>query len=111
MSFWPMRFDLYTENAGGERWHLRADDGRVVATSVASFGTRAVAGRAAEDFRDQCETCDYDVWDNDGLWYWDANGANGNPVVTGEGAGFVSEDGATRAYEHVRDNAARASGP
>jgi uncharacterized protein YegP (UPF0339 family) len=106
-----MRLDVYTHGARDERWKLVADNGSIVATSVDSFATRAAADRAAEEFRGQAETCDYDVWDNDHRWYWDANADNGRPVVNGASAGFTSESGATRAYESVRDNAARASGP
>lgn len=106
-----MRFYVYNESTGGARWNLRADDEQIVASSVESFGTSATAERAAEDFKDQADTCDYDVWDNDGSWYWDANASNGRPIVSGANAGFASEYQATLAYKHVRDHAGSAEGP
>ena len=81
-----MRFYVYNESTGGARWNLRADDEQIVASSVESFGTSATAERAAEDFKDQADTC----------------GAN---------AGFASEYQATLAYKHVRDHAGSADGP
>ena len=106
-----LRFQVYTESTGEARWTLTADDEQVVASSVDSFGTSGTAERSAEDFKDQADTCDYDVWDNDGLWYWDANASNGRPIVNGATTGFASEYQATLAYRHVRDHAGSADGP
>ena len=106
-----MRFHVYTESGGKARWNLRADDDRILASSVGSFGTNRGAERSADDFRDEANTCDYDVWDNDGAWYWDGSAAGGKRIVSGAGAGFVSESRATLAYENVRDHAAEATGP
>ena len=53
-SLWTgaLRFGVYEESSGRHRWRLTTSDGRDLATSTASFGTREEAQRAAGENRD-----------------------------------------------------------
>jgi len=105
-----MRFEVYETSAGNSRWRMVAGNGEEVANSGENFASHSNAKRAAESFKSDAKTHDYEVYESGDSWRWRAKSSNGQ-IVASSSEPFTTQSNAKRAADNVRDNARGASGP
>jgi uncharacterized protein YegP (UPF0339 family) len=127
------RFQLYEDNSGEWRWHLRHRNGNIIADSAEGYTARhnAVKGLESvrrnalgaetlqlpqeeaepeeevsfEPFEEIASRADFEVYqDEAGEWRWRLEHDNGN-IIADSGEGYASRSNANRAVDSTRRNA------
>jgi uncharacterized protein YegP (UPF0339 family) len=105
------KFGVYEDAGGKNRWRLKTDNGQIVASSGESFFNKQNAERAAEDFKANAASANYEVYEDAGRkWRWRARAANGQMIASSGGA-FASRANARQATDNVKASAGSATIP
>ncbi len=104
-----MYFKTRTTN-GQPSWWLYGNHDEVCAWAGHTFSSIFNAKQAANAFKNGAKAAIYGVFQDAGRgWRWRA--WRSNDTVAATEVSFASEPDAQRAADHVRDNAAHATGP
>jgi uncharacterized protein YegP (UPF0339 family) len=106
-----MRFEVFRDSGGKNRWRLVGGDGCKLATARESFFSKSDAAESAQRFKAHASRYAFAVYsDRRGQARWRATAPNGRTVAA-SGEAFDTPGRAQRAADNVQDNAGSADGP